>query len=395
MKKRTADRTQNPGRGARRGYPGALGFERYRARAAGSIRPGANPMSVKYRDRRGRRHQTGDHRQPRIFLSLEGCTKRGGAALGGRPRRTGGPGRRATGSTAGAKPWRKPPPVFVGEFSDGRIRRGRMTERDPAGIPQAASRVRPCLRWARARSADIARRDIEHLVETMPGPTHNRVFGALLAALSVVRGLGTPPAIQQPGSRYRAGSRNAPVTESSRADEMSRLAAALADREEANSAAVAAIRVAAMTGLRISEVLAMEWEHFDPETGRIVLPATKTGRRTHDLPDAALRILASLPAPSRQPFCFTNGRNAGVAYRHCAAVFRAVAVAAGLQDCRLHDLRRSLATRAAASGVSLLELRDMLGWKDTAMPARYVQLSGQIARENRRKVGNAVADLML
>ena len=92
-------------------------------------------------------------------------------------------------------------------------------------------------------------------------------------------------------------------------------------------------------------------------------------------------------------WCFTNGR-AALGYKHTGAVFRAVAAAAGLADVRLHDLRRTVATRAAASGLGILELRALLGWKSVAMPARYVALAGDGIREHRRRIGDEVAALM-
>ena len=63
---------------------------------------------------------------------------------------------------------------------------------------------------------------------------------------------------------------------------------ALTEAEAPSPAAVAAIRFAALTGLRIGEVLAMRWEHVAFETGRLTMPETKTGRRTHDLPTPVL-----------------------------------------------------------------------------------------------------------
>ena len=163
------------------------------------------------------------------------------------------------------------------------------------------------------------------------------------------------------------------------------------ERDERNPAAVAAIRVCAMTGLRVGEVLAMQWDHVDMETGALLLPETKTGARRHDLPAAALALLAGLPKINC--WCFTNGRTA-IGYSHTGAVFREVAAAAGLEGVRLHDLRRTVATRAAASGLSVLELRALLGWKTTAMPARYVALAGEGIRAHRRRIGDEVAAML-
>ena len=146
-----------------------------------------------------------------------------------------------------------------------------------------------------------------------------------------------------------------------------------------------------MTGLRIGEILAIQWEHLDAETGALLLPETKTGRRWHDLPAAAVAVLDGLPRINE--WCFTNGR-APIGYKHTAAIFRAAAAAAGIENTRLHDLRRTVATRAAASGLGILELRALLGWKTTAMPARYVALAGDGIREHRRRIGDEVAALM-
>lgn len=68
---------------------------------------------------------------------------------------------------------------------------------------------------------------------------------------------------------------------------------------------MAATRFAALIGLRISEVLGMQWERVQPENGAVVLPKTKTGRRVHGLSAVALELLASLPRINE--WVFTTG----------------------------------------------------------------------------------------
>ena len=63
------------------------------------------------------------------------------------------------------------------------------------------------------------------------------------------------------------------------AAELAELATALDRLDERFPASVAAIGVAALTGLRISEVLAIRWEHVDFASRRVTLPQTKTGVR--------------------------------------------------------------------------------------------------------------------
>ena len=86
------------------------------------------------------------------------------------------------------------------------------------------------------------------------------------------------------------------------ADELAALAKALKQYEQQYPVSVAAIRVAALTGLRIGEVISMQWEDVDFSTGRLVLPDTKTGRRIANLPSPALAIVKELPRSSEWVF---------------------------------------------------------------------------------------------
>ena len=174
--------------------------------------------------------------------------------------------------------------------------------------------------------------------------------------------------------------------------EIAALAAALAETEAVNPAAVAAIRFAAVTGLRIGEILAIQWEHVDFATNRLLLPETKTGRRHHHLPSAALAILVKLPRINA--WAFTTGRDAPVTYRTVRLHFARVVHPAGLDDVRLHDLRRTVMTTAAAAGVGTHVLRDLLGHKTTAMADRYIRAIGNPVRDAREQVGAAMAAMM-
>ena len=173
--------------------------------------------------------------------------------------------------------------------------------------------------------------------------------------------------------------------------ELAALAMALNELEAERPAPVAAIRLAAVTGLRIGEVVAIQWEHIDLETGRLTLPATKTGRRVHDLPAVALQILAGLPRINA--WAFTTGRN-GLGYRLARCVFAEAAKAAGLSNVRLHDLRRTVMTSAAAAGIGTHVLRDLLGHKTTAMADRYIRAVGNPVRDAREQVGATMAAMM-
>ena len=98
--------------------------------------------------------------------------------------------------------------------------------------------------------------------------------------------------------------------------------------------------------------------------------------------------------PRINEFVFTYGRSAPVTYRTVRQHFAELVAAAGLQDVRLHDLRRTLITTAAASGESVFVIRDLLGHTTLAMAARYVQEAGLAVREARERAGSTVAAMM-
>ena len=66
----------------------------------------------------------------------------------------------------------------------------------------------------------------------------------------------------------------------------------------------------------------------------------------------------------------------------------AVRYAADLQEVRLHDLRHSVASTAAAQGHSLFLIGKLLGHKDLRSTARYAHL----ADDARKAMANSVSD---
>ena len=158
--------------------------------------------------------------------------------------------------------------------------------------------------------------------------------------------------------------------------EMARLNEALHTLEDKHPFPIAAIRVAALTGLRISECLSIEWENIAFETGRLVLPSTKTGRRVVPIAAPVLDLLSQVPRINGNPWVFAGARGAAVTYRTTRIVFSKACHAAGLVDVKLHDLRRSLATSLAATGINAYTLRDLLGHATLAMSNRYVRQAG-------------------
>ena len=281
---------------------------------------------------------------------------------------------------------------FFNEWAPDRIATGRLARSTlNAYRNQANNHLRPAL--GKRLVKDITRADIEAMTKRFTGvPTlRNRVLALTSRLFNLFEVWEMRPQYTNPVrgvDRTRLEPRDRTLAPS----ELATLAGALKDAEERNPAAVTAIRVAAVTGLRISEILSIRWADVDFETGRLTLPKTKTGRRLHDLPAVALAIMSALPRINA--WVFTIGRDAPVMYRTVRIYFAHVAKQAGLEDVRLHDLRRTVMTNAAAAGVGAHVLRDLLGHKTTAMADRYVRAVGNPVREAREQVGAAMAAMM-
>ena len=270
---------------------------------------------------------------------------------------------------------------FFNETAPARIEAGRMSERTVREYRKQATRyVRPAL--GRLQVAKVTRHDIERFAAKMAKTPsqRNRTLAFVSRIFTLAehwewRDQRTNPCRGVERAKEEARDR---VLEPS---ELARLNAALTDLESDHHYPVAAIRVAALTGLRASECLSLEWSNVSFETGRALLPKTKVGRRVIPLAAPVLELLASLPRINGNPHVFAGLRGAAVGYKMTRRVFAKAREAAGLPDIRMHDLRRSLATSLAAAGTNAFTLRDVLGHRTLAMSNRYVQAAGEALTE--------------
>ena len=147
--------------------------------------------------------------------------------------------------------------------------------------------------------------------------------------------------------------------------------------------AAAGLRLALLTGARSGEITAARWSQVDWARKFIRLPVGKAGARTVYLSDVAIEVLRSIRRVG--PFIIA-GRKKGhkakggesdnvEAYKNLGRAWIVVRAKAGLKDVRLHDLRHSFASIAAAQGHSLLMIGNLLGHRVPATTARYSHLT--------------------
>ena len=157
---------------------------------------------------------------------------------------------------------------------------------------QALQYLVPALGTRKIR--DVTRRDVEVMAEPLTKVRRNRVLALVSRLFTLFETWEWRPQNTNP-ARGVERAREEPWDRTFSQAELAAFSLALKHAEERYPASVAAVRFAAVTGLRIGEILSIRWEHLDLESGRLTLPATKTGRRVHYLPAVAVAILNALP----------------------------------------------------------------------------------------------------
>jgi integrase len=126
-------------------------------------------------------------------------------------------------------------------------------------------------------------------------------------------------------------------------DELARLGAVL-DAAEADGSlplvAIQAIRLLALSGARLGEILSLEWNWVDLPAGCLRLKDSKVGPRTIFLGSPAIELIRAIPLHGGNPYVFPGRREGGhfVGLQKC---WERVRDQAKLEDARLHTLRHT------------------------------------------------------
>lgn len=166
--------------------------------------------------------------------------------------------------------------------------------------------------------------------------------------------------------------------------ELNRFGDALAEIEEADPMAVAALRLLALTGCRKSEICELAWSEVRGR--RLLLHDAKTGPRTVWLGEAAQAVLARLPHHADLDHVFWRGDARLTISRLDQCYYRARAMA-GLAHVRLHDLRHSFASHAASMSETLPMISRLLGHTSVKMTARYAHLDDACVVDAAERLG--------
>lgn len=151
----------------------------------------------------------------------------------------------------------------------------------------------------------------------------------------------------------------------------------------------AAFRLLLFTGCRLREILQLRWSEVDFERGLLLLPDSKTGRKTVVLNAPAVQVLAEVPRIRGCEFVIL-GDDPKKPRADLQKPWDLVKHHAGLKDVRLHDLRHTHASIGASAGLGLPIIGKLLGHKHADTTARYAHLGDDPLRRASDRIGNAI-----
>ena len=134
-----------------------------------------------------------------------------------------------------------------------------------------------------------------------------------------------------------------------------------------------AVDLAALTGLRVSDLIRLSWSHVQGET-IIITTGKSRHRREAIVPvyDDLRQLLASIP--KRSTAILTNSRARPWTADGLNSSFTAAMIECGLKDRDLHfhDLRGTAATKFYVAGLSERVIAEIMGWEEDAV-ARIIR----------------------
>jgi len=134
-------------------------------------------------------------------------------------------------------------------------------------------------------------------------------------------------------------------------------------------------RLLALTGARLNEIAACEWDWIDRERRVIRLPDSKTGQKTVWLSSAALAEIERLWSLRTQGRFLIEGDKPGARLVNAHKAWDRVRRRAGLQDVKIHTLRHNFASAGVMGSIGLPLVGAALGHRDSRTTSRYSHLA--------------------
>ncbi len=218
----------------------------------------------------------------------------------------------------------------------------------------------------------------------------NRCFEILRSMLNHAERWGYRPEGSNPCTFIRANKRR--KCERFLSDqEVARLGKVLDARRKTDPLRAIIIYMLLLTGCRRSEITELTWGEI--KGNRLLLHDSKTGPRTVWLGEEARMLLSTLERRGPADPVFWN-KFTKRPVRDIEGFWAEVKAEAGLLGVRLHDLRHSFASHAAARSETLPMISKLLGHARLQSTSRYAHLDDTPLLDAAERIGNLIAEAM-
>lgn len=159
---------------------------------------------------------------------------------------------------------------------------------------------------------------------------------------------------------------------------------------KASSAMLPIVTLLVETGMRLGELLALEWRDVNLDRREIYLhgPRTKTGSsRTVPLSDEAIATLRTLPRHLTCPLVLFTKPGNGYLVTGISRRLQRLHALAGVKDFRAHDYRHTFASWHLQRGGRIERLQAILGHSRIEQTMKYAHLATADLHDDMQRVG--------
>lgn len=176
-----------------------------------------------------------------------------------------------------------------------------------------------------------------------------------------------------------------------RPDELPRFFTAL--QNETNEVARNYLWMLLLTGARKTNVLAMRWDEIDFELQIWRIPDTKNGEPINiPLTSLAVQLLSSIKHESE--WVFPSATSSTGHLQDPKKAWKRILNQAGIENLRIHDIRRTLGSYQAITGASLHIIGKSLGHKSSISTQIYARLTNDPVRASMETATNKMLEYM-
>jgi integrase len=155
----------------------------------------------------------------------------------------------------------------------------------------------------------------------------------------------------------------------------------------------AALMFCLLTGVRSGLAMGLLHDEVDFRNQKLRLNKRKKHVKDVRLNEAAVRLLQSIPRVDGNPHVFV-GQRKGSHLTSLQSPWEAVCARAGIENCRVHDLRHSFASMTIALGTPLAVLSKLLGHHRLSTTERYGHLVSDHVNTETEKAGVMIGGLL-